>query len=430
MNQFQSLEEILGVIRRRFWIMALIVLVGCGISLYVALNQDKVYEATSVIQIEAPEVTDSLAGAAVRSNDTLQRVKLVEQRIMSRDNLIKVIEKYDLFNEDGEDSSVNERVNDMRGAINMDPILTTAQAWIPGGVPSALVINVQLGDPEKARDVANDLMYGVIEESRARSIEQAQGALELFNAEETRVSTEIEALEAQIAEFKRTNAQYLSEGLTVLREELGNLNESSLSIDQQIATLRGSQRTRGEVAEQSIQLLQDQQQIIQSRIAEINNIIATAPAFERDLNALERELKRKQDQFTVVTTRKAEAEIGQLLEESEKGSRFEVLETALLPESPVNRSRRQIAMMGGVASVLAAMFAAVLLELLNPALRTPAQMERALGMTPVVSVPRVTVKSERRRRRLLQAGGLAAVLMAIPVAFKYLTNRNGVDVPR
>lgn len=430
MNQFQSFEEILGVIRRRFWVMALIVAAGCAIAVYYALKQTKVYEATSVIQIEAPEVSESLAGAAVRTNDTVQRVKLIEQRLMSRDNLAKVVEKFDLFNEEP-DTSISERVDDMRGAIGIEQILTTAQAWIPGGVPSALIISVQLTDPEKARDVANDLMYGVIEAARARSIEQAQGALELFATEEARVAGEIDTLEAQISEFKQANAIYLTEGLAVLREQQGDLNETILNIEQQIATLQsGSQRTRGEVAEQNLQLLEDQQRIVRNRLDEISTILSTAPEIERELNVLERELKRKQDQFTVVTTRKAEAEVGQLLQERQQGSRFEVLETALLPEAPISRSRKQIAMMGGVGSIMAAVVAAVLLELLNPAIRTPSQMERALGMTPVVSVPRVSVRRERIRRRMLQVGGIAAVLLVVPLVLRYLSNRNGVDVPQ
>ena len=427
MTQFQSFDEVLGAIRRRFWIMLLIVLIGCGISVYYALNQTKVYEATAVVQIEAPEVTESMAGAAVRTNDTVQRVKLVEQRLMSRDNLLKLIDKYNLFNgEPG--ASVNERIGDMRGAIGIEQILTTAQAWIPGGVPSALIITVQLADPEQARDVANDLMYQVVEISRARSIEQAQGALELFTTEEERVAREIDALEAQVSDFKQANAAYLESGLTVLREELGDLRDTNLEIQQEIVAIEsGAARTRGDVADQQIALLNERRQVIENRLSEINAIFTRAPEVERDLNALERELKRKQDQYSVVTRRKAEAEMGQLLEERQQGGRFEVLETALLPEFPVSRSRKQIAMMGGVASVMAAVALGFLLELMNPAIRTPAQMERALGMSPVVSIPRVSIRRERAMRKVAGLAGLAAVVLAIPLAFRVLGDKIGTD---
>ncbi|MCB1334322.1 MAG: chain-length determining protein [Roseivivax sp.] len=423
MFQFQTFEEFLGVFKRRFWIMTLIIVVGCAISVYLALKQGKQYEATAVIQIEAPEVSETLAGAAVRTNDSAQRVKLIEQRMMSRDNLIRVIEKYQIFaNEPGK--SVNEQVALFRGAITVEQILTTAQAWMPGGVPSGLIITVRNPDPVKARDVANELMYGVVEASRERSIEQAKGALELFTTEEERVAGEIDALEARIADFKQQNSPYLEDGVKLLQDELSDLRQTALEIDQQIVdvTTAGA-RVRGEVAEQQVALLQEKRQVINARVAEIDRIFAGAPAVERDLNALERELQRKQDQYSVVTRRKAEAEMGQLLEERQQGSRFEVLETALLPEAPISRSRRQIAMMGGVASVMAAFGVALLLELLNPAIRTPAQMERALGISPVVSIPRVSVRRERVKRKLAIFGGLAALILAVPVSLRLFSGK-------
>ena len=419
MSQFQSISEILGAFRRRFFLIVLIVAIGCVISVYVALQQVKQYEAIAVIQIEAPEVTESLAGAAASRTDAAQRVKLVEQRLMSRDNLVNIIQKYGLFT-DVPGLSLNERVGLMRGAVRLEQILTTTQSWIPGGTPSGMLIYVTLADPEKARDVANDLMYSVIDYSRERSIEAAQGALDLFTAEENRVADEIDLLEAQIASFKQQNAAYLDAGLGVLREELGTLRESDLEIDQQIVALEG--RTRAGT-EQQRNLLEEQKQIISNRIAEIEQTISDAPAFARDLNLLERELTRKKDQYSVITRRKAEAEMGQILEETQKGTRFEVLETALTPEYPVSRSRKSIALMGGVASVLVAVGIAFVLELLNPAIRTPQQMERALGIQPVVAIPHVSVRRERLRRRAAGLAGLAALVLAIPAVYRVFGDR-------
>ncbi len=423
MTQFQSIDEIWGAFKRRFWIMLLIVLVGCGISIYLALQQGKDYEATAVIQIEAPEVSETLAGAAARSNDAVQKVKLIEQRLMSRDNLLQVMDKYGIY-KDMPQMSMNERVANMRSSITLQQILTTAQAWMPGGVPSGMIITVRNKDAEMARDIANEMMYSVVESSRKRSIDRAQGALELFATEEERVAAEIDELAAQIAVFKKENSAFLDAGVGVLQDEIGDLRQALLDMDQQIVDVQtGAGRLRGEVAAQQISLLDEKRQVIQNRIDEINSVFLQAPAVERDLNALERELTRKQDQYSVVTRRKAEAEMGQLLEEREQGSRFEVLETALLPEYPISRSRKQIALMGGVASVMAAVVIAFMLELLNPAIRTPAQMERTLGISPVVSIPRVTVRRERANKKIAVVGGLAALILAVPLSLRVFSEK-------
>ncbi len=76
------------------------------------------------------------------------------------------------------------------------------------------------------------------------------------------------------------------------------------------------------------------------------------PEVEHQLSTLERELTRLRDQYSVITRRQTEAEMGQLLEDRQQSDRFERLETALVPEDPVSRSRKKIALMGAVASVL------------------------------------------------------------------------------
>lgn len=425
MNSLQSLEEIFSALKRRVVMMAVIVIVGCVASVFFALKQTKEYQATAVVQIEAPEVTESLTGAAAARNDAMQRVKLIEQRLMSRDNMAQVMEKHGLFSENAS-MSINERVGLLRGAVSIEQILTTAQSWMPGGVPSGLIINVRLNDPAKARDVANDLMYSVIESSRLRGVEAAQAGMELLTTEENRVATEIDELEAQIAAFKRENAGFLAAGITVLRDELGQLREGLTTLDRELVGLESGSTRRSAATDQKAAQLQEQKQVLNNRIAEIDTIIARSPAVERDLNQLQRELKRKQDQYSVITRRKAEAETAVLLEERQQGSRFEVLETALLPEYPVSRSRKSIAIMGGAASVMLAMGIALMLEFLNPAIRTPAQMERALGLQPVVAVPRLSTGGDRLRRKLLGVAGLGALLLAIPLAIKLFADKLGL----
>jgi uncharacterized protein involved in exopolysaccharide biosynthesis len=283
-----------------------------------------------------------------------------------------------------------------------------------------------LNDPEKARDLANDFMYSVIESSRQRGIESAQAGMELLTTEENRVAAEIDDLEARIAAFKRENAGFLEAGVAMVRDELGDLRDSLTSLEKELVALESSSNRRSAATEQKIALLQEQRLVITGRITEIEQIITTSPTVERDLNALERELNRKQDQYSVITRRKAEAETAVLLEERQQGSRFEVLETALLPEYPVSRSRKSVAMMGGAASVLLAVGIALMLEFLNPSIRTPAQMERALGIQPVVSIPRLKTGGERRRRKLALFTAFAAILLAIPLALKLFADKLGL----
>lgn len=426
MNQFQSFDEVLSAIKRRAWIILVVTFVGCLLSLSYALSQIKIYEATAVVQIEESRVPDRLAGATADSENAARRVKLIEQRLMARDNLLRIMEKHDLFMDDPM-MSQNERVFRMREAARIEEIVNQAQSFAPGGnTPSGLLITVRLADPEKAADVANELMTSVIDQSRTRSIDRARDTLDVFLTEEARVGAEIEAIEAEIAEFKRENGDQLPTGVSDLRDQLTSLRDADLELDRQIVTLETtSGRQRVEVRERQIALLRDQKALIAERIAGIEALISGAPEVERELNGMERRLDQLQEQYSVIARRKAEAEMGQLLQDRQQTDRFEVLETALVPEFPVSRSRKKTAIMGGVASVFAGLALAFILELSNPAIRSAAQMERALGIQPVVAIPQVVTGRDRRNRGLsvlaLILAGLAAVATMLRLSAERIT---------
>lgn len=423
MNQFQSMGEVFAALRRRAFLIFCVTALGCALSVWLALNQTKIYETTAVVQIEDAQVPDSLAGATAQSEDAARRVRLIEQRLMSRDNLLRIMQEHSLFTADPH-MPLNERVGLMRDSVRINEIRSNANAFqAQQEAPSGLLITVTLDDPQKAADLANELMYTVIEQSRSRSAGRARETLTFFEGEAERVSEEINAMEAQIASYKRENAEALPGGLASLRDQLGTLRDNLLQLDRDIVALEAnSSRQREEVLARQVALMREQKALVQSRIAEIEQTILEAPEVERELSGLERRLDELQEQYGVITRRKAEAEMGQMLEDRQQMDRFEVLETALVPEVPASGSRKKLAMLGGVGSVIAAIGLAFVVELMNPAIRSAVQMERALGMQPVVAIPVIKTRRERRGRGLGLLAMLAS-LAAAAAAFRLLGDR-------
>ncbi|MFZ7090927.1 GumC family protein [Primorskyibacter sp. 2E233] len=423
MNQFQTFDEVISALKRRAWLIALITFVGCVLSLNFALSQMKTYEATAVVQIEDARLPDQLAGASAAAEDAAHRVRLIEQRLMARDNLVRIMEKHNLFADDPT-ITINERIFNMRQAASIEQIIDASQAFAPGGnTPSGLRITVRLDDPEKAADLANELMYSVIDQSRDRSVGRARDTLEFFTTEETRVGSEIDALEEQIAVFKSAHSDQLPAGVADLRDQLASLRDTDLDLDQKILTQEtASDRQREDVKAANIQLLNEQKLLIAERVAQLQQQISGAPEVERELSAMERQLTQLQEQYSVITRRQAEAEMGQALEDRQQMDRFEVLETALVPEYPVSRSRKKTAIMGAVASLIAGIAVAFGAELFNPAIRSAAQMERILGIQPVVAIPEVQSRRDRTRRGLSIFGWFAGLAAMLYAAFRLIGN--------
>ncbi|MCA0962812.1 GumC family protein [Salipiger bermudensis] len=422
MNQFQSIGEVLSALKRRALLILLVTVLGSVASVWVALNQVKVYEATAVVQIEEGQMPDSLAGASAQTQDASRRVRLIEQRLMSRDNLVSLMEQHDLFS-GAAGMPIGQRLFQMRQAVSIEEIRANNNSFLAQQeMPSGLRISVVLPDPQKAADIANEMMHQVINQSRDRSLSSARDTLAFFESEEARVETEIEAMEAKIATFKRENADALPSGTSALRTQLTTLEDSQLTLARSIVEMEGnSTRQREEVLARQLGLMREQQSLIEQRISDINETLLQAPEVERELSALERDLDRLKDQYSVITRRKADAEMGQMLEDRQQTDRFEVLESALVPEVSASSGRKKIVMAGVMASVLAGVALGFVLELLNPAIRSAAQLERVLGLQPVVSIPVVEARRDRRSRQLRSVTAVGLIVALTLLLYRVVT---------
>ena len=419
MLYFQSLSDVLSALKRRMYLILLLAMFGSIAAVVFATLREPVYSAIAVVQIEDAQVTGAttsvVATADQRSSlDAMRTVRLIEQRVMSRGTLEEIMDEFDLFTNAG--MTASDRILAMREAVSIEAILSSA-TWQPNQAVSGMFIYVDLNDPQKAADVANNMLDRVMEEARIRSVDRAQLEREFFVSEEARIRQEVIAAEARIAEFKTANAEVLPTNITVLQGELTTLNGTMITLRQQILSLEtNAARTRAEARHRQINVLQNQINLIEARIDEINALLSYAPSVERELTALERELAQLNEQFTVISRRKADAEMSQSLEEQRQLARFEVLERAIAPIYPSSRSKRSIALLGGIASLIAATGIAFALELLNPPIRTASQMERALGVRPVISVPTVARHRKSRRRSngpKFGLGATAAILIGV-----------------
>ncbi|MCP5074186.1 MAG: chain-length determining protein [Rhodobacteraceae bacterium] len=420
MGQFETLDDVLGVLRRRFALIFSVVLIGAALSLVYANSLPRTYEANALIQIELPNIADNTSTQSAGSQ-AKYRLNLIEQQLMARGSLEAVIAELGLFSE--QSMSDFEKMDALRRAVVITQILDEVDAWRPDAVPSGLLINVRLGDAEEAALVANTFLDRILMQSEERRQELAGQALSFFENEAARVDTKITSLEAEVAVFKEQNAASMPAGISSLRDQLASLKETELEIERQIIVLKANaSRVREDVLTRQVNELEVQNQLVAQRIAVINTALAAAPQVERDFSQLSRELEQLQEQLTVITKRRAEAEMGLMLESSQQTERFEVLEVALIPQYPVSPSRKKILLAGTALFLMLGAAIAVFVELLNPAIHTSAQMERELGIVPIVAIPTIGPRGGGWKRRWMWFfalfGGL--LLAASPIIRKWV----------
>lgn len=420
MGPIQTLQDFLGMLRRRVVLVAAVAVFGALLAVFYALSLPRTYEAVAVIQVESPAISEELASTG---GSAARRLQLIEQRLMARDNLLELIERHGLFSD--LPLTPSEKVVAVRMSVSLRII---AAANSHDGSVSAMLISARLGDPQVTADVANDFAAQVMEQGAQTRSERTREALSFFVEEEARLSAEMAALEAELADFKTTNDAALPANQETFRAELARLTETVLQLEQEERLLsreraelaldadRAVVQRRIAVIDSEIAALREERALLDTRRADLRATLASAPEVERQVAAYERRLLQLQDQFRLTSQRRAEAEIGQRLEASQQAERFVLLEAAMPPDYPIAPSRKRIVAMGGMVSLFLGLGLALLLEIRNPVLRSAEQFERETGLRPVVTIPYVPgpedATRDRRNRSLLLAGGtllLAAI---------------------
>lgn len=414
MGPITSFRDIPRILIRRIWVVTLILVIGLPAVVVYALSQPRVYESTAAVQIEAAQVVERLTsqtGTPFNTINPTSELELIEQQLMSRDTIQAIVDEFGLF---AGLPTRGERVGRTRDAVEITALIDPEQAWRSDVHPSGLIITVRLDDADTAAAVANAFMERVLEEARERTSGRTERTLEFLVSEENRLTGEIEALEAEYSQFRQDNAEALPAAISTQRTQLARLEESRITIEEQLIELESdSDRLLAETLERQRALLNQRLTLVNETIADIEATIASAPEVERQISVYDRRLEQLQGELAVITERRAQAAMNQLLESRNQAERFEVLETAIPAEYPVSASRKKLALAGGVLVVMLALAAALALEILDGRLRSPRQLERELGVEPVIAIPNLRNQGQKRRGRLIWIAALTTAVLAI-----------------
>ncbi len=138
------------------------------------------------------------------------------------------------------------------------------------------------------------------------------------------------------------------------------------------------------------------------------------------LDGLQREYENIQNQYNVAVSNLNQARAGERQETNNQGQRITVIESASVPQDPSGPGRTKIAATGiGAGLGLAGGFF-FLLELLNRAIRRPAELKSRFGIVPLANIPYMESRRERTMRRAVLITAFVAVLISVPAVLYYI----------
>jgi len=150
-----SLRDYIGIVRRRG---VLIIAVFGGVfalAVVVAIMMPPVYQSTGTIMVESQQIPTDLVQATVTSYAD-ERIEVIKQRVMTRDNLFRIAKKYELFADAGLTFTPSEAVDEMRSRISVELVNANVQARQRATI--AFKVSFEHRRPDLAQRVANELV--------------------------------------------------------------------------------------------------------------------------------------------------------------------------------------------------------------------------------------------------------------------------------
>jgi protein tyrosine kinase modulator len=237
--------------RRVFFVVGTL---GIALTFALALLLPPTYQAGATILIEQQEIPQELVRSAVTSFAD-QRVQVISQRVMTTQNLLSLIERYDLYPDIRMSKPREVLLQKMRDDIALKMIsadVIDPRSGRPTQATIAFSVSYKNHSAELALKVANDLTSLYLNENLTSRTQMAEQTSSFFEEEAKHLQQHIAELDKQLSDFKQKHADGLPDQL-VLNEQLSERTELDMR-DQ----------------ENRIAALDSQKVLLQAQLAQIN----------------------------------------------------------------------------------------------------------------------------------------------------------------
>lgn len=221
----------LALIWRRLPAMILIVLLAAGLGVAMAVQSPDVYRTSARLLVEGAEIPDNLAASTVQTT-AAEQLDVIEQRLMTRANLIAIANKFAVF-PGASGMTPDTIVEQMRDKTSISRTSGRNSATL-------MTISFETSDPRIAANVVNEYVTLILDENVRYRTNRAEGTESFFRQEVERLSGDLDIQKDRILRFKQTNADALPDNIGF------RLSRQSM-LQQQIAE---GQRRVGELTEQ------------------------------------------------------------------------------------------------------------------------------------------------------------------------------------
>jgi len=231
----ESINELKGLIRRRIKIFLLSAIPVFIIVTIIAFILPPIFVSRSTILIESQQIPQEYVKSTV-TGYVEQRLQSITQQILSRANLIKIINQFNLYPDMGKKYATEVVLAKMR----KDIVLETIQAGGKRGRDAtiAFTLSYEGKDPTTVQKVANVLASLYLEANLKKREAQATRTTEFLQQELNHIKKQIDEYGNKITKFKKAHIGELPEYNAINARALDQLSRDIDQVNMQLSSLK------------------------------------------------------------------------------------------------------------------------------------------------------------------------------------------------
>ena len=414
LGQLFTPAYIFALIKRRALYFFIPFMLVFAIGAVVALAWPAKYLAEGKILVQSQEIPSDLVRPTVVSLAN-ERIQIIEQRVMTRDNLLAIAKKFQISKNSWQGLvSGTEIVDFVKERTRIKPLALTLGNERKQAI--AFTVGFEHEQPQVAMRVANELVTMILNEDVRARTAFASETTKFLDRDVQRLDAQLSQLDNQITELRRRpgfDSRFdEGRGLAALKAQLVILSANLASSHPEI---RGLKR--------KIEALENSSSLAQSASTDTDAAGGSTPPNEPGIDSLEAKRTSLRSELSAATQKLSAARLGENLERGQHSERLQVLEQPTLPQKPVSPNRPKIFMIAFMAALMAGGGLAFATELSDQSVRRSTDLYSIIDSHLIVSIPYIATRGEARRKKTKTVSGsaiVAALILASLIALLFI----------
>ena len=434
--------------RRIYVIIPAVLLFVAG--LVTAYSLPTLYRSTATMLVESQDLPTDIVQAP-GTGEIEKRIAQIREQVLSRGDLISLIEQNNLYESERRSRPMSYVVDKMRKATTVGALAGDIGGTAPAS-GNVIAINMAFDYPEpaKAQAVMQSYVTQFLRMDNDQIEDQANLTVRFLSEQAAKLQAQVQGFESQITQLKASNGAVLAgvggttfmdtgsytaqitalenqnrqlmaqarggvadpavaqaeAALAIAESTYSDSHPDVLQARERVAILKRARQGGGEVSSVVQEQIKSNNIAIAQLMAQRSNAMsqvdasrtrqAGAPAILERAMQLEAQANNIRQQYSKVSSDLLRAQSSARLANEQRAERLSLVEPPNLPDQPHWPNRPLVIAAGAGAGLALGFLLALLVELLNRPMRSPAQVQ-SMGL-PVLGVVPILQTNPRKKR--------------------------------